>query len=154
MFTSVFYIVNFSVCLNSNKFYWIEDQLADVSSLFYTSVSWRRRVGVGEANFPFVNGRCHLKRSMPFLRTVVAIWFQEMATYITKEGRVYLAQRGRSAICRRWKGHPLPSSADKTHLVSLGGRPKTGAIPVFHRWQKWLQPMCMLITGIPVVAQS
>ena len=27
----------------------------------------------GEANFPFVNGRCHLKRSMPFLRTVVAI---------------------------------------------------------------------------------
>ena len=28
---------------------------------------------VDEANFPFVNGRCHLKRSMPFLRTVVAI---------------------------------------------------------------------------------
>ncbi len=27
----------------------------------------------GDANFPFVNGRCHLKRSMPFLRTVVAI---------------------------------------------------------------------------------
>ena len=26
-----------------------------------------------DANFPFVNGRCHLKRSMPFLRTVVAI---------------------------------------------------------------------------------
>ena len=25
------------------------------------------------ANFPFVNGRCYLKRSMPFLRTVVAI---------------------------------------------------------------------------------
>ena len=27
----------------------------------------------GDANFPFVNGRCHLKRSMPFLGTVVAI---------------------------------------------------------------------------------
>ena len=27
----------------------------------------------GGANFPFVNGRCHLKRSMPFLGTVVAI---------------------------------------------------------------------------------
>ena len=27
-----------------------------------------------DANFPFVYGRCHLKRSMPFLRTVVAIW--------------------------------------------------------------------------------
>ena len=30
-------------------------------------------VPFGEANFPFVNGRCHLKRSMPFLRTVDAI---------------------------------------------------------------------------------
>ena len=30
------------------------------------------------------------------------------------------------------------SSADKTHLVSLGGLPDTGAIPVFHRWQEWL----------------
>ena len=28
---------------------------------------------VAEANFPFVNGRCHLKWSMPFLGTVVAI---------------------------------------------------------------------------------
>ena len=28
---------------------------------------------VGAANFPFVNGRCHLKRSMPSLGTVVAI---------------------------------------------------------------------------------
>ena len=26
-----------------------------------------------DAYFPFVNGRCHLKRSLPFLRTVVAI---------------------------------------------------------------------------------
>ena len=38
-------IVYFSVCLTSNKLYWIEDQLADVSTLFYTSASWRRRVG-------------------------------------------------------------------------------------------------------------
>ena len=30
-------------------------------------------VSHADANFPFVNGRCHLKRSMPFLRTVVAI---------------------------------------------------------------------------------
>ena len=29
----------------------------------------------------------------------------------------------------------------KTNLVSLGGRPETGAIPVFHRWQEWLQLM-------------
>ena len=37
-------IVYFSVYLTSNKFYWIEDQLADVSTRFYTSKSWRRRV--------------------------------------------------------------------------------------------------------------
>ena len=46
MYTSVFLlnIVYFSVCLTSNKLYWIDDQLADVSTRFYTSVSWRRRV--------------------------------------------------------------------------------------------------------------
>ena len=47
----VFFLLNivyFSVCLTSKKFYWIEDQLADVSTRFYTSASWRRRVGVGE----------------------------------------------------------------------------------------------------------
>ena len=45
MYTSVFLlnIVYFSVCLISNKLYWIEDQLADVSARFI-----RRRVGVGE----------------------------------------------------------------------------------------------------------
>ena len=39
----VFFLLNiiyFSVCLTSNKLYWIEDQLADVSTLFYTSASW------------------------------------------------------------------------------------------------------------------
>ena len=41
-------IVYFSVCLTSNKLYWIEDQLTDVSTRFYTSASWCRRVGVGE----------------------------------------------------------------------------------------------------------
>ena len=44
----VFFLLNiiyFSVCLTSNKLYWIEDQLADVSTRFYTSASWRRRVG-------------------------------------------------------------------------------------------------------------
>ena len=42
MFTSVFLlnIVYFSVCLTSNKLYWIEDQLADVSTRFYMSASW------------------------------------------------------------------------------------------------------------------
>ena len=46
MFTSVFLlnIVYFSVCLTSNKLYLIEDQLADVSTRFYTSASLRRRV--------------------------------------------------------------------------------------------------------------
>ena len=42
MFTNVFLlnIVYFSVCLTSNKLYWIDDQLADVSTRFYTSASW------------------------------------------------------------------------------------------------------------------
>ena len=37
----VFY---FSICLTSNKLYWIEDQLTDVSTGFYMSVSWHWRV--------------------------------------------------------------------------------------------------------------
>ena len=47
----VFFLLNivyFSVCLTSNELYWIDDQLADISTRFYTSASWRRRVGVGE----------------------------------------------------------------------------------------------------------
>ena len=35
---NIFY---FFICLSSNKLYWIEDQLADISTRFYTSVSWR-----------------------------------------------------------------------------------------------------------------
>ena len=38
----VFFLLNivyFSVCLTSNKLYWIDDQLADVSTRFYTSAS-------------------------------------------------------------------------------------------------------------------
>ena len=46
---------------------------------------------------------------------------------------VFLVQQGRSAIFRRRKSYALTSSADKTYLVSLGGRSETGAIPVFHR---------------------
>ena len=42
-------IVYFSVCLISNKLYWIEDQLADVYSILYVGelalASWRRQVG-------------------------------------------------------------------------------------------------------------
>ena len=37
-------IFHFSICLTSNKLYWIEDQLADVSTRFYMSASWRWRV--------------------------------------------------------------------------------------------------------------
>ena len=37
-------IFYFSICFTSNKLYWIEDQLTDVSTRFYTSVSWRWRV--------------------------------------------------------------------------------------------------------------
>ena len=33
----------------------------------------------------------------------------------------------------------------KTRLVSLGGRPETGGIRVFHRRQEWLQLMRILI---------
>ena len=53
MFASVFFLLNivyFSVCLTSNKFYWIEDQLADVSTRFYTSANWRRRVDRNSGN--------------------------------------------------------------------------------------------------------
>ena len=35
---NIFY---FFICLSSNKLYWIEDQLADVSTRFYMSASWR-----------------------------------------------------------------------------------------------------------------
>ena len=34
-------IFHFSVCLTYHKLYWIEDQLADVSTRFSTSASWR-----------------------------------------------------------------------------------------------------------------
>ena len=33
-----------STKLTSNKLYWIEDQLADISNLFYMLASWRWRV--------------------------------------------------------------------------------------------------------------
>ena len=50
--------------------------------------------------------------------------------YLRSEGKAaFLVQRGRSAM----KSHLQTSSSDYTHLVSLGGRPETGAIPVFHR---------------------
>ena len=45
MFTDVSAYFYFFVCLTSNKLYWIEDQLADVSTRFYTLASWRRQVG-------------------------------------------------------------------------------------------------------------
>ena len=45
MFTDVSAYFYFFVCLTSNKLYWIQDQLADISTRFYTSASWRRRVG-------------------------------------------------------------------------------------------------------------
>ena len=38
---NIFYIY---VCLTFNKLYWIEDQLAYISSGFYTSASWCWRV--------------------------------------------------------------------------------------------------------------
>ena len=37
-------IFYFSICLTSNKLYWIEDQLAAVSTRFYMSASWHWRV--------------------------------------------------------------------------------------------------------------
>ena len=37
-------IVYFSIWLTTNKLYWIENQLIDVSTRFYTLVSWRWRV--------------------------------------------------------------------------------------------------------------
>ena len=37
-------IFYFSICLTSNKFYWIEDQLANIFTQFYMLVSWHWRV--------------------------------------------------------------------------------------------------------------
>ena len=37
-------IFYFSICLTSNKLYWIEDKLVDVSTRFYTLASWRWQV--------------------------------------------------------------------------------------------------------------
>ena len=50
-------IFYFSICLTSNKLYWIEDQLADVSTRFYRSASWlgelnRRRVHRNSRRWP------------------------------------------------------------------------------------------------------
>ena len=62
MFTDVSAYFYFFVCLTSNKLYWIEDQLADVSTRFYTSASWsvgelvRRRVDW----LPFKSTLCKL----------------------------------------------------------------------------------------------
>ena len=45
--TKLFFSLNifyFSICLPSNKLYWIEDQLANISTRFYMSASWHWRV--------------------------------------------------------------------------------------------------------------
>ena len=55
---------------------------------------------------------------------------QEMVTYVAK-GRQPFLFRSFSDIPAIEK-----SSADKTHLVSLGRRPETGAIPIFYRWRE------------------
>ena len=57
---------------------------------------------------------------------------QEMVTYVAKESQPFLF----GEFVQRWKSHLLTSPADKTRLVSSGGRPETGPIPVFHRWQE------------------
>ena len=59
-----------------------------------------------------------------------------MATYITKKRQSFLF----SEVVQRYSGNGKVI-ADKTHLGSLGGRPETGATPVFHRRQEWLQLM-------------
>ena len=54
---------------------------------------------------------------------------QKMVTYITKK------RQSLSCSAKWFSDIPAmeKSSADKTHLSSLGGRPETGATPVFHR---------------------
>ena len=70
---------------------------------------------------------------------------QEMASYITKRRQSFSF----SKVVQRYSGDEKVmrwlAPADKTYLVSLGGRSETGAIPVFHRWQEWLQLMRILI---------
>ena len=69
-----------------------------------------------------------------------------MVTYVAKGRKAaFLVQRGRSAIFQRWKSHLLISSADQIRLVSSGGRPETGALPVFHRLQEWLRLKRLII---------
>ena len=58
----------------------------------------------------------------------------------TKNGYIHYEEKAESFL---FSDIPAmeKSSADKTHLGSLGGRPETGATPVFHRRQEWLQLM-------------
>ena len=58
-------------------------------------------------------------------------------------------KRRQSLACSARSFSDIPamkkSSADKTRLVSLGGRPETGAIRVFNLTLEWLQLMRILI---------
>ena len=65
----------------------------------------------------------------------------------TRNGYLHNKEKGLACSARSFSDIPAmkKSSADKTHLVSLGGRPETGAIRVFHRRQEWLQLMRILI---------
>ena len=89
----------------------------------------RARALVGDANFPFVYGRCHLKRSMPFLRTVVAIW----------NGRCHF---GRTVVAI-WNGrcHFSWRSLEKWH------RPFQMATTVLPKWHRPFQMATTVYEG-------
>ena len=58
-------------CTSANVIYCITCTLCNK---LYIGKTGRRP---GDANFPFVNGRCHLKRSMPFLTVDYTLHFKE-----------------------------------------------------------------------------
>ena len=65
----------------------------------------------------------------------------------TRNGYLHNKEKGLACSARSFSDIPAmkKSSADKTRLVSLGGRPETGAIRVFNLTLEWLQLMRLLI---------
>ena len=100
---------------------WLDDKIVKVNKLYLNSL------------LVSIVNRVSQSRTMKYQRE----WKhrcvkQEMVTYVAKERQPFLL----GEVVQRWKSHLLTSSAAKTRLVSSGGRPETGAIPVFHRWQE------------------
>ena len=66
---------------------------------------------------------------------------QEMVTYVAKGRQPFLF----SEVVQRYSGDEKVIRCQAPLTKLKYGRPETGAIPVFHRWQEWLQLMRILI---------